>query len=171
MRQTWVQSLGWEDPLEKGKATHSSILAWRIHGLYSPRGRKESDMTERLSLSLLTYYLNICCASVLSKVYSTKPYHLVFPGGGKSFMRTVLIPSNFGGFLLGRVTPRTIVERVQGAFVLYRPPFPPGKVLPASILPEEWGPWPWCGCALNQPGTRGPRNHPWWSESIIRDRR
>ena len=30
MRDTWVQSLGWEDPLEKGKATHSSILAWRI---------------------------------------------------------------------------------------------------------------------------------------------
>ena len=32
--ETWVQSLGWKDPLEKGKATHSSILAWRIvHGL------------------------------------------------------------------------------------------------------------------------------------------
>ena len=30
MRETWVQSLGWEDPMEKGKATHSSILAWRI---------------------------------------------------------------------------------------------------------------------------------------------
>ena len=30
MRETWVQSLGWEDSLEKGKATHSSILAWRI---------------------------------------------------------------------------------------------------------------------------------------------
>ena len=30
MRETWVASLGWEDPLEKGKATHSSILAWRI---------------------------------------------------------------------------------------------------------------------------------------------
>ena len=29
-RETWVQSLGWEDPLEKGKATHSNILAWRI---------------------------------------------------------------------------------------------------------------------------------------------
>ena len=29
MQETWVQSLGWEDPLEKGKATHSSILAWR----------------------------------------------------------------------------------------------------------------------------------------------
>ena len=30
MRRTWVQSLGWEDPLEKGTAAHSSILAWRI---------------------------------------------------------------------------------------------------------------------------------------------
>ena len=30
MRETWVQSLGWEDPLEKGKATHSRILAWRV---------------------------------------------------------------------------------------------------------------------------------------------
>ena len=30
MRETWVRSLGWEDPLEKGKATCSSILAWRI---------------------------------------------------------------------------------------------------------------------------------------------
>ena len=30
MQETWVLSLGWEDPLEKGKATHSNILAWRI---------------------------------------------------------------------------------------------------------------------------------------------
>ena len=30
MWETWIQSLGWEDPLEKGKATHSSILDWRI---------------------------------------------------------------------------------------------------------------------------------------------
>ena len=30
MQETWVLPLGWEDPLEKGKATHSSILAWRI---------------------------------------------------------------------------------------------------------------------------------------------
>ena len=49
MRETWVQSLGWEDPLEKGTATQSSILTWRIHGLYSPWGCKESDTTERLS--------------------------------------------------------------------------------------------------------------------------
>jgi len=30
IQETWVSSLGWENPLEKGKATHSSILAWRI---------------------------------------------------------------------------------------------------------------------------------------------
>ena len=49
MFDPWVQSL--EDPLEKGKATHSSILAWRIPWTYSPWGHKESDMSERLSLS------------------------------------------------------------------------------------------------------------------------
>ena len=53
MRETWIQSLGWGDPLEKRKATHSSILAWRIHGLYSPWGHKELGMTERLSLTSL----------------------------------------------------------------------------------------------------------------------
>ena len=45
-----VQSLGWEDPLEEGMATHSSVLAWEIHGQrslagYSPWGPKESDTT------------------------------------------------------------------------------------------------------------------------------
>jgi len=30
MQETWVQSLGWEDPLEEGMATHSTVLAWRI---------------------------------------------------------------------------------------------------------------------------------------------
>ena len=52
MQETWVRSLGQEDPPKKEKATHSSILAWRIswteestvHG-----GHKESDTTERLS--------------------------------------------------------------------------------------------------------------------------
>ena len=44
IQETWVQSLGWEDPLEKGKAAHSSILAWGIP--CSPWGRKESDTTE-----------------------------------------------------------------------------------------------------------------------------
>ena len=47
MQETWVQSPGWEDPLEKGMAAHYSILAWRI----PPWGHKELDMTERLSIA------------------------------------------------------------------------------------------------------------------------
>ena len=38
MLETRVQSLGWEDPLEKGMATHSSTLAWRIPGTEEPGG-------------------------------------------------------------------------------------------------------------------------------------
>ena len=52
MQETWVRSLGREDPLDKEMATHSSILAWKIlwteepGRLYSPWGCKESDTTE-----------------------------------------------------------------------------------------------------------------------------
>ena len=38
MQETWVRSLGWEDPLEKGMAPHSSILAWRISWTEEPDG-------------------------------------------------------------------------------------------------------------------------------------
>ena len=49
MQETWVRFLGWKDPLEKEKATHSSILAWRIPWTW---GCKELDKTKQLSLSL-----------------------------------------------------------------------------------------------------------------------
>ena len=52
MQGTWIRSLGWEDSLEEGKATHSSILAWRIPWIIQSMGLKELDTTERLSLSL-----------------------------------------------------------------------------------------------------------------------
>ena len=48
VQETWIRSLGWEDPLEEGMATHSSILAWRIpkdRGVW-PWDHKESDTTE-----------------------------------------------------------------------------------------------------------------------------
>ena len=59
MQETWVRSLGQEDPLEKGMATHSIILAWRIPrtvepGGLQPWGGKESDKTKGLTLSLFT---------------------------------------------------------------------------------------------------------------------
>ena len=47
MWETWVRSLGWEDLLEKGKATHSNILAWRIWGC------KELGTTEQFSLHMI----------------------------------------------------------------------------------------------------------------------
>ena len=58
IRETQVQSLGGEDPLEKGIATHSSILAWRNPWTEEPgrlqsMGHKESDTNKRLALSLL----------------------------------------------------------------------------------------------------------------------
>ena len=53
-QETWVRSLGWEDPLEEGVATHSGILAWKIPWAKEPgglqsMGRKGSDTTEQLT--------------------------------------------------------------------------------------------------------------------------
>ena len=76
VRETWVRSLGWEDPLEKSMATHSSILAWRIAmhreawwATYSPWGCKELDTTEWLTQS--------CNAGAMEDVGS-------IPGSGRS---------------------------------------------------------------------------------------
>ena len=64
VQETWVQSLGWEDLLEKGMATHFSILTWKSHGWrslvgYSPWGHKESDVTEQLHFPFpLSFFIN-----------------------------------------------------------------------------------------------------------------
>ena len=57
MRETWVRSLGQEDTLEKGMATHSSVLAWRIPWTEEPgglqsMGSQELDTAKPLTLSL-----------------------------------------------------------------------------------------------------------------------
>ena len=54
MRETWVQSVDWEDPLEKGKATHSSILAWRNPWVTKNR----TQLSDFLFHSLMYVYLN-----------------------------------------------------------------------------------------------------------------
>ena len=59
VQDTQVRSLGWEDPLEKGKATHSVSWPGELHGLYSPWGCKESDTTEQLSHSKSAYGLGL----------------------------------------------------------------------------------------------------------------
>ena len=60
MQETQVQCLGQENPLEKGMTTHSNIMPGEFHGQrnlvgYSPRGHKELNTTEQLTLSLFTY--------------------------------------------------------------------------------------------------------------------
>ena len=85
IQETWVQSLGWEDSLEEGIATHSSNLAWRIPGQrrlvgYSPWGRKESDMTKQLSthsiLQLVSHPI-----SLIQKPLKTNLIHKTFRDG------------------------------------------------------------------------------------------
>ena len=55
--ETWVQSLGWEDPWRRESLPTPVFWPGEFHGLYSPWGRKESDATERLSLQLTQWPL------------------------------------------------------------------------------------------------------------------
>ena len=100
--ETWIRSLCWEDPLEKGKATHSSILAWRIPWIYSPWGCKELDTTEQLSLSLFLSLIWVWASKIINGRSSHK---------GDSFqncIRTLVSellwegwPRNGGGVMAG----------------------------------------------------------------------
>ena len=88
--EAWVGSLGWEDPLEKGMATHSSILAWRIPWRVEPSGlqsaglqRAGHDWATKHSTAVLTlqdafrvggerkeWGFSGCCESVIHKLFS-----------------------------------------------------------------------------------------------------
>ena len=81
MWETWVQSLDWEDPLEEGMASHSSILAWRILmdrslAAYTPWIHKELDMTERLSTQYKPPYIESLSVSqiLLSHLSYLRPF-------------------------------------------------------------------------------------------------
>ena len=98
--ETWVRFLGWEDPLEKGTATHSRILAWRIPWteepgrLHSPWGHKGSDTTERFSFHFtsLSSFIVLWIKLVfrLSVVYSCIP--LVSPTHAYQHPQHLLLP-------------------------------------------------------------------------------
>ena len=57
MQETWVPSMGQEDPLEKEMATHSSILAWRIPWTEEPGGLQSTGLQSRTQLSDFTFTL------------------------------------------------------------------------------------------------------------------
>ena len=80
MQETWVQSLGWEDPLEKEMVTHSSLLDWKIPwteepiGLQSMKSQRvrHDSMTKQQQFLQCSFYLNMCILWMTQKVLSLK---------------------------------------------------------------------------------------------------
>ena len=101
----WVQSLGWEDPLEEGIAAHSSILAWRIPWTEEPgrlpQGCKESDTTEATQqqhLQLKIKYIRVGVRNSLRpkfKDYSFRDLLSFLPGT----LEAILHMATLTGFL------------------------------------------------------------------------
>ena len=82
MQETWVQSLGWEDPLEKGMATHSRVLAWRIPwteevgGLQS-MGCQRVNTIDRVTLSLFPLHFPAYVLYFTVKIFKIFSLHLL----------------------------------------------------------------------------------------------
>ena len=78
MQETWVWSLGWEDPLEKGMATHSSILAWRIPWIQEPDGLQSMESqrvghdwaTNTVLIHVIFFYFSVI---ILLEVFPLTP--------------------------------------------------------------------------------------------------
>ena len=69
MKEMWIPSLGWEDPLEKGMATHSSILAWRIPWTEEP-GELQSMGLQRVRHDQVTDTFPFFCIHLLFNLYN-----------------------------------------------------------------------------------------------------
>ena len=111
MKETWVGSLGLEDPLEEEMATHSSILPGKSHGQrslvgYSLRGRRESDATECAHTAHVINHINtqpnahsFVCPSWISKFYTCSSFpcffHLTVYSGAYSVAAWRVIPCSF----------------------------------------------------------------------------
>ena len=67
MQETWVHSLGWEDPLEKGMATHSSVLAWRIPWTEEPGGLQSTGSQSQTRLSNFLSFFSLLCVKLYVK--------------------------------------------------------------------------------------------------------
>ena len=102
MRETWVQSLGWEDPLEKGKATHSSILAWRIpwtiHGV-AQRQTRLSDSHFHIHLAFLQFWQVGATVWLQCSCFSLWQLLLLQDMGSVVVAHGLSCPSTWGVFL------------------------------------------------------------------------
>ena len=126
-----IRSLGWEDPLEKEIANDSSTLAWRILVGYSPWGRKESDMTERLHFHF--HFLPRRNCLLISWLLSPSTV-ILEPKKRKFFTASIFLPS--------------ICHEVMGpdaislglSWLFHSPPSPSsrGSLVPLCFRPLEW---------------------------------
>ena len=129
MRETWVWSLGWEDPLEKGIAAHSSILenpyGQRSLAGNSPWGRKESDTTEWLS----TAQHNL----ETSKIQQEDQWGLREHGDRTRYGNKPGLQEYFWGLLNSR--------RVLPLFLIWGTPTRPTRVVQGLIKVSIRGKW------------------------------
>ena len=105
--ETWVQSLGWEDSLEEGMATHSSIIAWRIPMDREPGGIQSME-SQRVGHDWLTKHLST--ESVMPSTISCRPLLLLpqpFPAS-RSFPMSQFFTSGIGASASASVLPMNI---------------------------------------------------------------
>ena len=79
MGETWLGSLGWEDLLEKGKATTPVLWPGEFHGLYSSWGCKESHTTELLSFSPFDYGKIMTATANLIHIWNYEHFQFMIP--------------------------------------------------------------------------------------------
>ena len=83
VQETWVQSLGWEDPLERGTVTHSSILAWRIPWTKQESSRKTSTSALLTMPKPLIVWITINCG----KFWKRWEYQTTWPASWETYMQ------------------------------------------------------------------------------------
>ena len=88
MRETWVRSPGWEDPLEKGKATHSSFWPGEFHGLYSPCDRRVRHDWVTFTFFSLSY---ISKENTCLNIYSVYETHTTYTPSCSAWIRCSLL--------------------------------------------------------------------------------
>ena len=88
MQETWVQSLGWEDSLEEGTATHSSILAWRILWAEEPGGLPSIGSQSRTRLTRLCVHT---CMGQEDPLYKEMATHFSILARKKSHEQRTLV--------------------------------------------------------------------------------
>ena len=97
VQETWVWSLGWEDPLEKEMATHSSTLAWRIPWTEEP-GRPQSMESQRVRHNCATMFMfmsthvrkSLCSQGIWSAIR-----HIIWPSAGVQPQQDPGVPSGW----------------------------------------------------------------------------